>query len=276
MRRPATFVAVLLMLGLPDALFAQSPNGLSPADSALVERLSTQYKAAVEAKDFSEAVRLLVRVGTIAKNGTVLHKAGHYYETGSEQIPKDDAEAVRVFTLAAGFGDAESQHHIAMRHFEGRGVARDSSRGIRLMEQSADQGYGAALTEMGKIRAEQRRLTEASEAAVKCAERELERIGYFAFNSASDIFKSEKRFIRIREKAPSMAELRGDAVTVDGPGSYDRTSPFALRDITGFIGITETPVPETRLTERALNHLVGVSRQGAEEIERVRAMCTPR
>lgn len=73
-----------------------------------------------------------------------------------------------------------------------------------------------------------------------------------------------------------MAQLRGDAVTVDGPTYRDRTRRFALRSVTGFVGITEEVIDGTRLKTRSLDRLVKLSRQGAEEIERVRAMCTPR
>jgi TPR repeat protein len=276
MRRLVTFVAALIVLGAPAAMRAQEPARLSPADSALVERLTAQYKAAGEAKDWVEAVRIAVRIGTISKNGALLHKMGHYYEAGSEQIPKDDAEAVRVFTLAADLGDAEAQHHIAMRHFQGRGVELDSSRGADLMEKSAEQGYGPARTEWRKLEAAQALKTAASEKAVQCAKAELERIGYFELSDAGEIFRGETTFLRIREKAPSMAELRGDAVTVDGPSRMSPTGSFDLKNVTGFIGVTEKALGESKLMSRSLDRRVTVSRQGADEIEGVRALCTPR
>jgi hypothetical protein len=276
MRRFVTFVAALIVVSAPAALRAQEPTRLSPSDSALVERLTVQYKAAGEAKDWVEAIRLAVRIGTIAKNGALLHKMGHYYEAGSEQIPKDDEEAVRVFKLAADFGDAEAQHHIAMRHFEGRGVELDSSRGTRLMEQSAEQGYGAARTELRKLEAAQALKTAAADKAVKCAKAELERIGYFELGDVAEIFRGVTTFIRIREKAPSMAELRGDAVTVDGPSRVSPNGSFELKNVTGFVGITEKSIEGTQAKMRSLTREVTVSRQGADEIEGVRAMCTPR
>jgi TPR repeat protein len=276
MRRLVTLAAVLLAVGAPAALLAQSAEKLSPADSALVERLTTQYKSATEAKDYVEAIRLAVRIGTVTRNGALLHKMGHYYEAGSQEIPKDDAEAVRVFTLASDLGDAESQHHIGLRHLEGRGVALDSSRGARLIEQSARGRYGPAMTEWRKLQAEQRRVAEASDAAMSCAKDELKRIGWFELRDMGDVFRGQAKFIRIYQKAPSMSELRGDVVTVTGPTYNDRTRRFALEDLYGFVGITEKTVEGTQLKTQSLDQLVTATRQGADEVERVRAACPVR
>jgi TPR repeat protein len=276
MRLLSTFVAVLLVAGAPAALLAQAPARLSPADSALVERLSAQYKAAGEAKDYAEGIRLAVRIGTITRNAALLHKMGHYYEAGSEQIPKDDAEAVRVFMLAADFGDAEAQHHIALRHFQGRGVELDSSRGATLMERSADRGYGPAKAVIYELELKEGQMFGASGRAAKCAMDELKRIGYFGLSDAAESGSGEATFLRVREKAPSMAAIRGDAVTVVGPTNGERTRRFALTNVTGFIGITEKAIDGSQLKYRSLDQRLGVSPQGAGEIERVRTMCTPR
>ena len=57
MPRLSTLVAALLLAGAPALLHAQTTvtgEKLSPADSALVERLSAQYKSAAEAKNRCE------------------------------------------------------------------------------------------------------------------------------------------------------------------------------------------------------------------------------
>lgn len=273
--RLAGTVLASALLAAPAALGAQAPAGLTPADSALVARLMTQYKAAADAKDAPEAMRLAVRIGTVTKNGALLHKVGHFFESGSPDLPKDDAEAVRVFTLAAELGDAESQHHIAMRLFEGRGLARDSSRGARLMQLSARQGYDPARDELRKLRVQEERASEAASAAKRCAVDEIKRLGWMSLTDAGDIFRNRERYVRIPQKAPSLAELRGDVVTVEGPGYNDRSSRFSL-EVEGFVGLTEKSIEGSTMKMRSLDRIGAASAEGAAQIERVRATCAPR
>lgn len=273
-----TVAAAFVVAVSPAALHAQQAAApLSAADSALAERLAAQYTKAVEAKDFVEAVRLAVRVGTIRRDGALLHKMGHYLETGSAEVPKDEAEAVRVFGLAADFGDAESQHHVGMRYLEGRGLPFDQARGMALLRQSAAQGYSRAGDEVRRLeRIERASRQQALEEAVKCADAMLVREGWDKFTSSSDLVSGDQRYIRVWQKAPTLAEVRGDAVTVERVSSYNWSRGLVLRDTTGFVGITEKLLPGTQFKVRDFGRRVAPSREASDAIARVRAACEPR
>jgi TPR repeat protein len=42
--------------------------------------------------------------------------------------PKDEAEARRLYGLAAAQGDAQAQHNLALMHVRGRGGPKDEAR----------------------------------------------------------------------------------------------------------------------------------------------------
>lgn len=63
--------------------------------------------------------------------------------------PQSDLEATRLFRLAAGQGLAEAQYNLAVRHANGRGVARNDLEAVRLYRLAADQGLAHALHNLG-------------------------------------------------------------------------------------------------------------------------------
>lgn len=282
MRLLRTVVAAFVVAFAPACLQAQAQAqpaaaALSPTDSVLLERLMAQHKAASEAKDYVEAVRLAVRIGTVSRNAALLHRMGHFLESGTPELPRDEAEAVRVFGLAADLGDAESQHHVGMRYLEGRGLPVDQARGIALLRLSAAQGYSRARDELRRFeRMEQAARQAALEEAVKCADAMLLQGGWDKFSSSSDLVSGDQRYIRVWQKAPTLAEVRGDAVTVERVSSYNWSRGLVLRDTTGFVGITEKLLPGTQFKVRDFGRRVAPSREGSEAIARVRAACAPR
>ena len=57
------------------------------------------------------------------------------YEHGRWGLKRDDAEAVRLYTLAARQGDAEAQAHLGVCHERGRGgLQRDVAEAVRLSQ----------------------------------------------------------------------------------------------------------------------------------------------
>ena len=281
MHRFVLLVAAAAVLLAPTPLAAQgqvpsAAAALSPADSVLLERLRAQHKAASEAKDYVEAVRLAVRIGTVSRNAALLHRMGHFLESGTPELPKDEPEAVRVFGLAAELGDAESQHHVGMRYMEGRGLPLDQARGIALLRQSAAQGYARAEMEVRRIdRMQQAAWEQAVAEAVKCADAMLQQEGWDTFTSSSDLVSGDKRYIRVWQKAPTLAGVRGDAVTVERMKSYNVKRGLVLRDTTGFVGITERLLEGTQFTVRDFGQKVAPSREASATYARIRAACGP-
>ncbi len=261
-------LGVLALVLLATRLPAQTPTPLSSDDSALVVRLQAQLVAAQEAQDAPEILRLGVRVAHLLRRGDLLHRAGHIYESGGPGIPADDAEAVRVFQLAADLGEPESQHHIGMRHLEGRGVPLSRFSAIRLLESSARKYHRPADSVLTAI-------ARREAAARQCAGEALKRLGYVELGGdIQGSMAGRDRFIRILSGA-GYDGVRGDIVTLQGPASWSRYQEFEMRDIRGFVGITERPIGDAGLVSREPKTITAPSTAGIRELERVNASCAP-
>ncbi len=65
------------------------------------------------------------------------------YKNG-DGVEKDMKEAIRLYELAAGQGNAVAQKNLAICYKNGDGVEKDMKEAIRLYELSADQGNAVA------------------------------------------------------------------------------------------------------------------------------------
>ena len=79
----------------------------------------------------------------IAAMARAQYRIALLYATG-RGVARNDAEAVRWLTLAAGNGLAEAQGDLGFMYLNGRGVARDDAEAVRWIRPAADQGYGPA------------------------------------------------------------------------------------------------------------------------------------
>lgn len=61
----------------------------------------------------------------------------------------DPSEGFRFLNDAASVGSAEAQYLLAVRYEKGRGVPKDNARALELYSMAADQGYASALNELG-------------------------------------------------------------------------------------------------------------------------------
>eukprot|EP00035_Acanthoeca_spectabilis_P012097 m.214108 g.214108 ORF g.214108 m.214108 type:complete len:536 (+) comp15529_c0_seq13:2239-3846(+) len=66
------------------------------------------------------------------------------------EVPKDDAEMFRLFSLAADSGHPLGQFGLGMCYKLGRGVGQDVNRAVRLFERSAAQGHLDAVAALGR------------------------------------------------------------------------------------------------------------------------------
>jgi TPR repeat protein len=74
---------------------------------------------------------------------------GVCYEDGSG-VAQDEAEAVRLFRLAADQGNANAQCNLGMCYEDGSCVAKDEAEAVRLYRLAADQGLAIAQSNLGQ------------------------------------------------------------------------------------------------------------------------------
>ncbi len=55
-------------------------------------------------------------------------------------VPKDDAEAVRWYRLAADQGDSDAQNELGSMYYWGRAVSQDDAEAVRWYRLAAEQG----------------------------------------------------------------------------------------------------------------------------------------
>ena len=70
------------------------------------------------------------------------------YDNG-EGVPKDDAEAVRWYRLAAAQGYALAQLNLGLMYANGEGVPEDDAEAVRWYRLAAEQGYATAQFNLG-------------------------------------------------------------------------------------------------------------------------------
>jgi hypothetical protein len=74
---------------------------------------------------------------------------GMCYHVGSGGVARDDAEAVRLFGLAAAHGDTSAQYNLGLMFENGEGVAQDYAEAIRWYRFAAAQGHVHAQFNLG-------------------------------------------------------------------------------------------------------------------------------
>jgi len=67
-----------------------------------------------------------------------------------EGVPKDDAEAARLYRLAAEQGEAGAQFILGRMYSNGDGVPEDDVEAVRWWRLAAEQGHASAQTNLGR------------------------------------------------------------------------------------------------------------------------------
>ncbi len=76
--------------------------------------------------------------------------AGRAYDFGSDGFPKDEAEAVRLYTLAAAQGNALGQASLGVMYRQGLGgLTKDEAEAVRLYKLAAAQGHAGGQVGLG-------------------------------------------------------------------------------------------------------------------------------
>ena len=81
------------------------------------------------------------------------YSLGWMYANG-KGVPRDDAEAVRWYRLAAEAGDAIAQHNLALKYKNGGGVPQDYAEAVRWFSLAAKAGLAESQSSMGTMYAE--------------------------------------------------------------------------------------------------------------------------
>jgi hypothetical protein len=76
---------------------------------------------------------------------------GVCYNFGSGGVALDDADAARLYRLAAEQGHAEAQFHLGFMFEHGKGVAQDAAEAIRWYRLAAEQGHAHAQIKLGRM-----------------------------------------------------------------------------------------------------------------------------
>ena len=73
--------------------------------------------------------------------------AGMYYE--GKGVPKNSAEAVKWFRLAANQGDMYAQFFLGLAYANGEGVPKNNAEAVKWSRLAANQGYADAQFNLG-------------------------------------------------------------------------------------------------------------------------------
>ncbi len=100
-------------------------------------------------RDDAEAVRLY-RLAADQGNALGQTNLGYMYATGRGGLAMDEAEAVRLYRLASDRGYAMAQADLGYMYANGLGgLARNDAEAVRLYRLAANQGFTAGLTNLG-------------------------------------------------------------------------------------------------------------------------------
>eukprot|EP00903_Cladosiphon_okamuranus_P014082 g13089.t1 len=140
------------------------------------------------------------------------HNLAAVFEKGFADVPKDDAEAVRLFRLAAEQGLAESSYSLAMHLKFGLGTNQDDAQCVYYLERASEQGLAKAMFNLGLMYEKRRGISpEAQEADLLEATREC----YEAAAEAGVTKAMVRTFISVRLWNLALCYERGVGVARD-------------------------------------------------------------
>jgi TPR repeat protein len=139
---------------------AFAARGLLPRDEAkakIARRAEELYQQAIEHRDgrsrsvdIPEAIKLLQEAVRLDHVLAKVALASLYTDEryGLQQRP---AEALRLLYEAKAAGDLGAGMKIALMHFEGTGIPKDTHEGFRLLQETADANFPLAISWLGLV-----------------------------------------------------------------------------------------------------------------------------
>ena len=90
------------------------------------------------------------KAGVLYSEGMSIRQVGGYFGLTSDGVRAEPLLALDAFKTGCTKGDPRSCGQLAMLHFNGKGVARDESRAVKLWRKSCDDGDGMSCVYIGQ------------------------------------------------------------------------------------------------------------------------------
>lgn len=134
-----------------DAYFVSAANSAQTGNAKAQFDLGVMYFRGIGVpQDYHKALVFFEKANDLGHERAKDYIPKIYFELGSNYFGEDaleyeDAqEAFKWFSKAAELGHAESQYIIGLMYFSGEGTQRNESKGIQLIQQSAQNGFEEA------------------------------------------------------------------------------------------------------------------------------------
>ena len=111
-------------------------NGLSTFDRFEAERLAKEASPLLKQQAVSDSISANL-YGVLLARGL--------------GIPRDEREAFRLFSDAAGKGNVAAMYNLSFSYFDGEGVSKDHVKGLNWLRKAADAGDTRAMCSLAKI-----------------------------------------------------------------------------------------------------------------------------
>lgn len=214
-RLARTLAAVLVLAGAGAGARADEKAGR-------VDALWSEGADLYNGGDQASGLVKLGQAAVLAEDPALLHRVGHLY-AGASGVSGHKKEAVRLYALAADLGQPDSMAHYGEALIAGEVVARDHPRGVRLLVEARDAGYGKARELLAAI-------AEKQKGAMDCALAEVKALGY----SPRSFSDPPLEWITVR--AGTGTSRRGDVLRLSGAvkNPYSKESLYSDLSLYGY------------------------------------------
>jgi len=226
-----------------------------------------------EQGDRRAGLAIMARAAESIRDGGLLHTLGHLYED-SPEIEGHQAEAIRLFGLAATLGDRDSKGHYGEALVLGKTVPVDHYAGVTLLIEASKLGFKPASQMLSDIEAKQK-------AARECAESRVKDLGYTRHSSLSSTSGAVTDWYIVH--SGSGDARRGDVLSIAGwyLGDWERRGQYSELSVSarGFTGMP-TQWIDLSAGQVGVTRLAGVgdvpaTSRAQNDAETVIASCRP-
>ena len=134
-----------------DAFFVSAANNAQNGDAKAQFDLGVMYFRGIGVpQDYMKALDFFEKASNQGYERAKEYIPKTYFALGSHYFSEDagerqdDQEAFKWFSKAAELGHAQSQYIIGLMYYFGEGIPKDESKGVQLIKQSAQNGFGEA------------------------------------------------------------------------------------------------------------------------------------
>ena len=134
-----------------DAFFVSAANNAQSGNAKAQFDLGVMYFRGIGVpQDYIKALDFFEKAAAQGHERAKDYIPRTYFALGSHYFSEDagerqdDQEAFKWFSKAAELGHAQSQYIIGLMYYFGEGIPKDESKGVQLIKQSAQNGFGEA------------------------------------------------------------------------------------------------------------------------------------